>query len=160
VTLRRIVLLVAALVFVSVLAAGCGKRGGSGAVAGTYHLVGAEEATSLEIRADGTFTLRRDSCASIGDLACGDWRPQTAWTAVIAPRDYWPTPATFPSARVDRLEIEARDGELVVVGENAWFGTFTQRWVPGRVCETCDERSFAGREGPCQTPMPVCWPRL
>ncbi len=150
---RRLV--VALCVSILLVAVGCGKKGGSGAIAGTYHLAGAEEATSLEVRPDGTFTLRRESCASIGDLACGGWRPRTAFSAVIAPRDYWPTPANFPSARVDALELVAHDGELVVMGENAWFGTFTQRWVPGRVCEACDDRAKKG-SGPCETPMPAC----
>ncbi len=117
--------------------AGCGKTGGSGAIEGVYHLDGADTATSLEVRADGTFALRRDPCAGVGERTSGTWRTETALSAAIAPADYWPTPETFPSARVDALKAQSHDGELVVRAENAWFGGFEQRWKRGRVAPSC-----------------------
>jgi hypothetical protein len=146
----------ALLLFLSAfgLVAGCGKTGGSSAVEGIYHLVGSETATSLEVRKDGHFALRRDACEGIGTSACGAWGQQTAFSADIAPQDYWPTPDDFPSARVDRLVAESREGELVVKGTHDRFGAFTQRWKRGRVCAVC--RPGLTREIPCDEPLPVC----
>lgn len=136
------------------LVVACGKTGGPGLPrTGLYHLRGASEATSLELRDDGTFTLRRESCASIGDLECGRWAPSDASAAIVT-RDglYWPTPDEFPSAVVRSVTLRAHGDELVVVGESAWAGAFTQRWQPGRTCAACD----GAGERACRDPMPAC----
>jgi len=144
--------------------AACGKTGGSTPLAGVYHLQGSTEATSLELRGDGTFTLRRDSCESSGVLTCGDWTPAPTGARVLAvPGMYWPTPDTFPSAVVRRISLSSLGGDLVVVGESAWAGTFTERWAPGRTCARCTERvSKSGAPyvvasaQACAEPMPAC----
>ncbi len=144
--------------------AACGKTGGSTPLAGVYHLQGSSDATSLELRDDGTFTLRRDSCESSGVLTCGDWAPAPTGAHVRAvPGMYWPTPDTFPSAVVRRLSLSSVAGNLVVVGESDWAGTFTERWVPGRACAVCTEHvSKAGSTyvvssaQACAEPMPAC----
>src|SRR6185295_20395513 len=97
-----------------VVLAGCGKTGGSSVLDGVYHLEGAERATSLEVRGGYTFAVRRDACDGIGINSCGDWEKRSAMTAVLGAKDYWPTPADFPSARVDELTAEMRDGVLFV----------------------------------------------
>jgi len=124
-----------ALVLLALFA--CGKTGGSGAIEGVYHLDGAVTATSLEVRTDGTFFLRRDPCEGVGERSTGGWRTETALSASIAPTDYWPTPKTFPSARVDTLQAQSREGDLVVLARNAWYGTFEQRWKRGRALPVC-----------------------
>lgn len=144
--------------------AACGKTGGSTPLAGVYHLQGGADATSLELRGDGTFTLRRDSCESSGVLTCGDWLAQPAGARLLeVPGMYWPTPDTFPSAVVHRVSLSSLGGDLVVVGESDWAGTFTERWVPGRACAVCTER--IARTGAtyvvssaraCAEPMPAC----
>ena len=142
----------------------CGKTGGSTPLAGVYHLQRGGEATSLELRSDGTFTLRRDSCESSGVLTCGDWTPAPTGAHVRAvPGMYWPTPDTFPSAVVKRISLSSLGGDLVVVGESEWAGTFTERWVPGRACAVCTEH--VSRTGAtyvvssaqaCAEPLPAC----
>lgn len=159
----RVVCLAACAVLVL---AACGKTGGTTPLAGVYHLPGAADATSLELRADGTFTLRRDSCVSSGVLSCGDWTSApTGGSVVTAPGMYWPTPDTFPSAVVRRISLASTNAgpELVVVGESDWAGSFTERWVPGRACPVCDERvSLSGEKRviasayACSEPMPAC----
>jgi hypothetical protein len=150
-----------ALVLVgAVVVAACGKTGpspgGAAQVAGVYHLLGAAQATNLELRDDGTFTLRADSCDSSGVLACGDWTAAGGRPHVV-PRDglYWPTPNAFPSSVVRRVTMGVRDRELVVVGTSEWAGTFTQRWSPGRTCAVCGAHA-PGVESPCGDPLPVC----
>jgi hypothetical protein len=137
----------------SIVVAGCGKTGGSSIIDGIYHLEGADRATSLEVRGEYTFAVRRDACDGIGINGCGDWVRRSPMTAALGVQDYWPTPDDFPSARVDSLTAEMRDGVLVVHGRNELFGSFTQRWVRGRVCEVCGARSYAE---PCNKPMPAC----
>lgn len=135
-----------AVVGATVLAA-CGKTGGSSPVAGVYHLAGSPEATSLELRDDGTFSLRRESCVSADLVSCGDWRAGAAGGAnVVQPEAlYWPTPDRFPSAVVRKLSFEAEGKDLLVIGENEWAGTFKARWSPGRACAVCTARvSSAG----------------
>jgi hypothetical protein len=144
--------------------AACGKTGGSTPLAGVYHLQGGADATSLELRGDGTFTLRRDSCESSGVLTCGDWKPAPTGARLVAvPGMYWPTPDTFPSAVVQRVSLSSLGGDLVVVGESDWAGTFTERWVPGRACAVCTERvSKTGASyvvssaRTCAEPLPAC----
>ena len=140
----------------ALLVAACGKTGGSPVVAGVYHLAKSDESTSLELRRDGSFTLRRESCASIGDLECGRWQPDAAGTAHLVTREglYWPTPDDFPSTVLRTLTFHEHDGELVVVGESPWAGTFTQRWSRGRTCEICGDRG--SKERPCAEPLPSC----
>lgn len=122
--------------------AACGKTGGISPVAGVYHLPGSPGATSLELRDDGTFSLRRESCVTADIVSCGDWRAGAAGGArVVKPEAlYWPTPDAFPSAVVRKLSLEAEGRDLVVVGENEWAGTFKERWSPGRACAVCTER--------------------
>jgi len=148
-----------------VVLAACGKTGGTTPLAGVYHLQGSSDATSLELRGDGTFTLRRDSCESSGVLTCGDWAPAPTGARVLAvPGMYWPTPDTFPSAVVKRISLSSLGGDLVVVGESDWAGTFTERWVPGRACAKCTERVSKGGVGTyvvssayaCAEPLPAC----
>ena len=117
--------------------AACGKTGGSGAIEGVYHLDGDATATSLEVHADGTFFLRRDPCEGVGERTTGAWRTETALSASVTPSDYWPTPPTFPSAHVDAVQAQSRNGELIVFARNAWFGTFEQRWRRGRAVPSC-----------------------
>jgi hypothetical protein len=147
------------------LLAACGKTGGVSPVAGVYHLPGSAEATSLELRSDGTFSVRRESCVSAAVVSCGDWRAGAAGGArVVKPEAlYWPTPDEFPSAVVRHLSLEAEGRELLVIGENEWAGTFTERWVPGRACAVCTERvSSAGATyvvssaRDCAEPFPAC----
>jgi hypothetical protein len=153
----------AAAVAALVLAA-CGKTGGTTPLAGVYHLQGSPDATSLELRGDGTFTLRRDSCESSGVLSCGDWSPAPTGARVVAvPGMYWPTPETFASAVVRRISLTSVGGDLLVVGESDWAGSFTERWVPGRTCAVCTERvSSAGASylvssaRACAEPLPAC----
>jgi hypothetical protein len=148
----------------AVVLAACGKTGGGTPLAGVYHLQGSNEATSLELRGDGTFTLRRDSCESSGVLSCGDWTAAPTGARVLAvPGMYWPTPDAFPSAVVRRISLASLGGDLVVVGESDWAGTFTERWAPGRACAVCTERvSKAGATyvvssaRACAEPMPAC----
>jgi hypothetical protein len=156
---------IASLAAVAALVLGaCGKSGGTTPLAGVYHLKGGSDATSLELRADGTFTLRRDSCESSGVLTCGDWTPGPTGAQVRAvPGLYWPTPDSFPSAVVRRISLSSLGGDLIVVGESDWAGTFTERWAPGRSCAVCTERhSSAGATyvlssaKACAEPMPAC----
>lgn len=141
-----------------VVLAACGKTGGTPHVAGVYHLLEGGEATSLELREDGTFTLLRESCASVGELECGEWKPDAAGNAHLTTRDglYWPTPDAFPSTVFRALTIHEHDGDLLVVGESPWAGTFKQRWSRGRTCATCG--SWEGRRGQraCEGPLPAC----
>jgi hypothetical protein len=150
-----------ALVLVgAVVVAACGKTGPSpgevAAVAGVYHLHGAAQATNLELRDDGTFTLRADSCDSSGVLACGEWTAAGGHPHVV-PQDglYWPTPPAFPSSVVRRVTMGVRDRELVVVGTSEWAGTFTQRWLRGRMCAGCGAHA-SGVESPCADLLPPC----
>jgi hypothetical protein len=144
----------------AVVVAACGKTGPSpgdaALVAGVYHLQGAALATNLELRDDGTFTLRADSCDSSGVLACGDWTAAGGHPHVVA-RDglYWPTPGAFPSSVVRRVTIGVRDRELVVIGTSEWAGTFTQRWSRGRTCAVCSAHGGTV-EAPCAAPLPAC----
>ena len=57
----------------ALLVAACGKTSTTSRVSGVYHLPGSADATSLEVRDDGTFALRRESCVSSGVVSCGDW---------------------------------------------------------------------------------------
>ena len=144
--------------------AACGKTGGSTPLAGIYHLQGGAEATSLELRGDGTFTLRRDSCESSGVLTCGDWAAAPTGARVVAvPGMYWPTPDTFPSAVVRRISLSSLGGDLIVVGESDWAGTFSERWAPGRACAVCTERVsktgatvVVSSAQACAEPLPAC----
>ena len=137
--------------------AACGKTGGSSNVAGIYHLATAGEATSLALHDDGTYTLRRDSCESIGELECGTWKADAAGAAHVLRRDgmYWPTPEHFPSTVFKSLQLQEREGELVVVGESPWAGSFTQHWARGRSCELCGD-GRGEQQRPCNDPLPVC----
>jgi hypothetical protein len=144
----------------------CGKTGAKAPVAGVYHLAGAGErgTTNLELRSDGTFTVRRESCESIGDLECGAWKTEPTGGTHVVTREglYWPTPDEYPSAIVRTVTLRPRGDELIVVGESDWAGTFTQRWAPGRTCEECrDGRERASHETaqPCADPLPACTPR-
>ena len=125
----------------AVLVASCGKTGGTPHVAGRYHLPDVANATSLELRDDGTFTLLRESCASVGTLECGEWKPDAAGNAHLVTRDglYWPTPRAFPSTVFRTLTLHERDGELLVVGESPWAGSFKQRWSRGLAHHECAE---------------------
>ena len=148
----------------ALLLGACGKTGGSAPLAGLYHLEAGGEATSLELRGDGTFTLRRDSCESSGVLTCGEWSPAPAGARVRAvPGMYWPTPDTFPSAVVKRISLSSLGGDLIVVGESEWAGTFTERWVPGRACAVCTEhvsktgsKYVVSSAQACAEPLPAC----
>ena len=148
----------------SLVVAACGKTGGSPPLAGIYHLPGVADATSLELRGDGTFTLRRDSCESSGVLTCGDWTafPMGAQVKAV-PGMYWPTPETFPSAVVRRVSLSSLGSDLIVVGESDWAGSFTERWVPGRACAVCSEHVsktgsvyMASNARLCAEPLPNC----
>jgi hypothetical protein len=146
------------------LLAACGKTSTTSRVSGVYHLPGSPDATSLEIRDDGTFALRRESCVSSGVVSCGNW-VAAAGGAKVIPHDglYWPTPDAFPSAVVDALTLEPRGRDLLVVGESEWAGSFTERWAQGRACPVCSERVspdgttyVVPSERPCVEPLAVC----
>jgi hypothetical protein len=143
---------------VAIAVASCGKAGGAphtAALAGVYHLREAGQATSLELRTDGTFTVRRESCTSIGVLACGEWVAEPTRARMLARSDpYWPTPDDFPSSVVESVTLRDHDGDLVVTGESPWAGRFTQRWSPGRRCAVC--RASSTTERPCSDPLPAC----
>lgn len=148
----------------ALLLAACGKTSTTSPVSGVYHLPGSADATSLEVRDDGTFALRRESCLSSGVVSCGDWTA-AAGGARVVPRDglYWPTPDAFPSAVVRKLTLEPRGRDLVVVGESEWAGSFTEHWSAGRACPVCTERVsvdgatyVVASARPCVEPLPVC----
>ncbi len=142
----------------SVVVAACGKTGTLTPLAGVYHLPGSAQPTNLELRTDGTFTLRRDSCESAGGLECGAWRrSEITGSSQVVARDglYWPTPDDFPSAVVRTLSLRPHGGDLEIVGESEWAGSFTQRWTPGRTCGECGEHRA---ERPCAAPLPACTP--
>ena len=148
----------------ALLVAACGKTSTTSRVSGVYHLPGSADATSLEVRDDGTFALRRESCVSSGVVSCGDWIA-AAGGAKVVPREglYWPTPDAFPSAVVHALTLEPRGRDLVVIGESEWAGSFTERWSAGRACPVCSEHVSAdgamhvvASERPCAEPLPVC----
>jgi len=148
----------------ALLLAACGKTSTTSRVSGVYHLPGSADATSLEVRDDGTFALRRESCVSSGVVSCGDWIA-AAGGAKVVPRDglYWPTPDAFPSAVVHVLTLEPRGRDLVVIGESEWAGSFTEHWSAGRACPVCSEHVSAdgatrvvASERPCAEPLPVC----
>jgi len=148
----------------AVLLGACGKTSATSRVAGVYHLPGSADATSLEVRDDGTFALRRDSCVSSGVVSCGEWKQAAGGAKVVKSETlYWPTPDAFPSAVVHGLTLEPRGRDLLVVGENEWAGSFTERWSPGRACPVCREhvsadgssRIVASSE-PCSEPLRVC----
>jgi hypothetical protein len=144
----------------SLVVAACGKTATIAPVAGVYHLTGSEQPTNLELRTDGTFTLRRESCESAGGLECGAWRrSEGLGDPQVVARDglYWPTPESFPSAVVRTLSLRRRGGELEVVGESDWAGTFTQHWAPGRTCGACGLHQLRA-ERPCAEPLPACTP--
>ncbi len=156
-------LLSIAAVFALLLAA-CGKTSTTSRVSGFYHLSGSADATSLEMRDDGTFALRRESCVSSDVVSCGAWTAGAGGARVV-PRDglYWPTPDAFPSAVVRALTLEPRGRDLLVIGESEWAGTFTERWSSGRACPVCTEHVTS--EGtsyvvasarPCVEPLPIC----
>lgn len=145
----------------ALVVAACGKTASVAPVAGVYHLTGSQEPTNLELRPDGTFTLRRDSCESAGALECGAWMTELTGASRVVAREglYWPTPDAFPSAVVRALALRRRGGELEVAGESEWAGRFTQRWAPGRTCRACGGRpSTASEERPCDAPLPACSP--
>ena len=156
--LTRARLLTLALVTALVVAA-CGKTATSTPVVGIYHLIDTDSPTNLELRADGTFTLRRDSCESAGGLECGAWRSEVTGRSQVIPREglYWPTPDEFPSAVVRTLSLRRHGEELEVVGASEWAGEFRQRWVAGRTCGECGKRGR--KERPCSEPLPACTPR-
>lgn len=137
-----------------VLVSACGKTGGTPHVAGRYHLKGVARATSLELRENGTFTVLRESCVSAPALECGEWTPDAAGNAHLTTHSglYWPTPDKFPSTVFRKVTLSEHDGELLVVGESPWAGTFKQRWSRGRNCETCGDP--LQRE--CAEPLPAC----
>lgn len=149
--------LLAIAVGTALVVAACGKTGVVAPTAGVYHLTDSGEPTNLELRPDGTFTIRRESCASIGDLECGVWRTEATGTSHVVARDgqYWPTPDSFPSSVIQRLSLRPHGQELVIVGDSEWAGTFTQRWIPGRTCAQCGEPVS---ERPCSSPLPACSP--
>jgi hypothetical protein len=146
------------------LLAACGKTSTTSRVSGVYHLPGSPDATSLEIRDDGTFALRRDSCVSSGVVSCGDWVAAAGGAKVVESDGlYWPTPDTFPSAVVHVLTLEPRGHDLLVVGESEWAGSFTERWAAGRACPVCSEHvspdgttHLVASERPCVEPLAVC----
>ena len=153
--------LIALALATSVVVAACGKTGTVAPLAGVYHLTGSAQPTNLELRTDGTFTLRRESCASAGGLECGAWRrSELTGSSQVVARDglYWPTPDEFPSAVVRTLSLRPHGGELEVVGESEWAGSFTQRWSPGRTCGECAGPLRESREHPCSEPLPACTP--
>lgn len=154
--LTRARLLTLALVTALVLAA-CGKTATPAPVAGVYHLLDTGSPTNLELRADGTFTLRRDSCESAGGLECGAWRSEVTGSSRVIAREglYWPTPDEFPSAVVRTLSLRRHGEELEVVGGSEWAGEFRQRWVAGRTCGECGK---SRGERPCREPLPACTP--
>ncbi|CAN5704762.1 hypothetical protein BH11MYX4_BH11MYX4_65760 [soil metagenome] len=158
---------IVAIAFATALVvAACGKTASVAPVAGVYHLTGSEEPTNLELRPDGTFTLRRDSCESAGGLECGAWKTEVTGASQVVAREglYWPTPDAFPSAVVRTLALRRHGHELEVVGESEWAGSFKQRWAPGRTCRVCGglftsgARSPANAERPCDAPLPACSP--
>jgi hypothetical protein len=155
---------VSAAAVAALLLAACGKTSTTSRVSGVYHLAGAADATSLEVRDDGTFALRRESCVSSGINSCGDWRAAAGGGRVVT-RDglYWPTPDAFPSAVVSKVTLEPRGHDLLVIGESAWAGSFTERWSLGRVCPVCTDRVRAdgttyvvSGTRPCAEPLPAC----
>jgi hypothetical protein len=161
--LRAARVLAAAAVGALLLAA-CGKTSTTSRVSGVYHLPGSADATSLEVRDDGTFALRRDSCVSSGVVSCGDWTAAAGGGKVVPSGPlYWPTPDTFPSAVVRKLTLEPRGRDLVVVGESEWAGSFTEHWSAGRACPVCSEHVssdgatyLVASARPCVEPLPVC----
>lgn len=162
-----------ATVVVALLLAACGKHGGLPNVApdpGFYHLDGPEGVTALELRADGRFTLHRDSCETAGVLDCGAWRRAALTpTAEIVRREglYWPTAPRFPSTVFRKLTLHGEEsGDLVVIGESEWAGSFSQRWKRGRTCQVC-KADFSSTGQPmalvatgaaCTAPLPACSP--
>ena len=146
------------------LAAACGKTSTTSRVSGVYHLPGAADATSLEVRDDGTFALRRESCVSSGINSCGDWRAAAGGGRVVTKDGlYWPTPDSFPSAVVSKVTLEPRGRDLLVIGESEWAGGFTERWSLGRACAVCSDRVRAdgttyvvSGTRPCAEPLPAC----
>ena len=148
----------------ALLLAACGKTSTTSRVSGVYHLPGSADATSLEVRDDGTFALRRESCVSSGINSCGDWTAAAGGGRVVT-RDglYWPTPDAFPSAVVRKVTLEPRGKDLLVIGESEWAGSFTERWSAGRVCPVCSDRVRADGTSyvvpsarPCVEPLAVC----
>lgn len=114
----------------------CGKSGGFANVPpdpGLYHLD--DGATFLDLGKEGTFTVHRRSSESIGATECGSWKRDTLTPTghvVMHEGMYWPSPVRFPSTVFQRITLHGEEnGDLVVVGESEWAGTFTQRWARG-----------------------------
>jgi hypothetical protein len=127
---------------------------------GVYHLDGQRDVAALELRADGTFTIHRDSCVSAGVLDCGSWNPQLGAGAAVVPHEglYWPTPREFPSTVFRRITLHGEaSGDLVAVAQSPWAGSFSQRWRRGRECQRCPSASVTA--GACDGPLPACTPR-
>jgi hypothetical protein len=140
----------------ALLVAACGKTAVATPFEGMYHLAGPGPSTNLELRADGTFTLRRDACDSAGALECGRWETETTTGGVrVVPREgiYWPTPETFPSAVLRGVALRHQGSGLEVTGASAWAGSFTQRWERGRSCQRCPADADTSR---CAAPLPAC----
>lgn len=134
--MRSLCSLALAAGLVVALVPGCGKSGGFASAApspGLYRLD--DGATFLELRKEGTFTVHRRSPASIGATECGAWRRDNlAPTGHVVMHDgfYWPTPSRFPSTVFHKITLRGEEsGDLVVVGESEWAGSFTQRWQQG-----------------------------
>src|SRR5699024_3301521 len=125
---------------VAVLVAACGKQAALGDRApapGVYHLEARDSATALALRADGTFTVHRDAWTSAAVLAAGaGTAPSVAAVGAAAARAGldWPTPPASPSTVFRTITLHGDErGDLVVVGESRWAGSFAQRWKPGRL---------------------------
>ena len=181
---RNVVVLGIAALGIACATTGCGKQGGlpgSPPKPGVYHLTSSREPTSIVLHDDGTFTLLRETCESMGDLECGHWYAggEKGGGAGASPADgagasgpahvkarddmYWPTPESFPSAVLTNVTLRAdRDGGMMAIGESAWAGRFTQQWSPGRRCAACDSAHAGAHatratvERRCDDPFPSC----
>lgn len=129
-------------------ACACGKSGGVANVPPSPGFYRASDGDSfLLLRDDGSYLVHRRSEGSIGSTACGAWKQDTispSGYVVVQEGAYWPSPPRFPSAVFQRITLHgAGNGDLVVVGESPWAGSFSQEWsrAPAVVLPPCAARS-------------------
>lgn len=137
-----------ALLAFAATASACGKSGGVANVPPSPGFYRATDGNSfLLLRDDGSYLVHRRSEESIGSTACGAWRQDTispSGYVVVKEGAYWPSPPRFPSAVFERITLHgAGNGDLVVVGESPWAGSFSQEWsrTSAIALPPCSERS-------------------